>query len=97
MNKVIKQAPGKYANLLNNAPSSSVNEDGEKAPAIKAVADFSADGEIMIKGQFSPENIRFTKKAAAPYVSIAWDDSYPLRSGSATVYLAGTFVKELND
>ena len=96
MNKVIKQAPGKYANLLNNAPENGASDNnGEKAPAIKAIADFDADGIILIKGQFSPENIRYTRKTQAPYVSIAWDDAYPLRSGTATVYLSSTLQKNL--
>jgi len=97
-NQAIKQA-GKYAAILmKNAPENGATEDGgEKAPPIEAVADFDADGVILIRGQFGPENIRRTKKAAAPYVSIAWPDSYPLRSGTATVYLASTFVDEIDD
>ena len=95
-NKIVNQ--GKYAAILKKAPENGANKkDGEKAPPVKAIADFSADGEVMIKGQFEPGNIRFTKKAQAPYISLAWEDSYPLRAGSATVYLSSTFVKELND
>lgn len=87
---------GKYANFLKNAPEKGATEDGEKAPAIKAIADFSADGVILIKGNFTPENVRRTKKSGAPYVSIAWEDSYPLRSGTATVYLSSSFIKEID-
>lgn len=95
-NQIIKQ--GRYSAILKNAPENgALDNGGEKAPPVKAFADFTADGEIVFKGQFTPENIRRTKKTAAPYISLAWEDSYPLRAGNATVYLASSFVKELDD
>lgn len=94
-NQTIKNVNGKYAAALNKAPETG-EEQEDKAPAIKGIIDFDADGKITLSGQFGPENIRKTKKSGAPYVSIAFDDSYPLRSGTATVYLSSSFLKEID-
>ena len=96
-NQIIKQKQtGKYSAFLLTPENGAKDEDG-KAPPVKALAEFSPDGEILIKGQFEPENIRLTKKAGAPYISLAWNDSYPLRAGTATVYLSSSFTKELDE